>query len=315
MDNWTSVTTNGTTQTRTANAQNQYTSISGGSTPSYDKNGDLTTDPTDGNTYVYDAWNRLVAVENGSTTLASYGYDALDRRITETSTATLDLYFSKDWQVVEEQAGGVMQTQYVWSPVYVDAMVERDTSNGTRLYAQQDANWNVTAVVDVSGTVQEAYIYDPYGAVTFLAPDWSSGGRSSVAWIYLHQGGRYDNTSRLYSFRHRDYSPALGRWTEQDPLFEHQLAGRNLRIASGQNNSGTNYSELSSGRLARSHSSEFPVGGANLYEYVGANPIIGVDPSGLLVVSQSTLGLPAVPWIFRFCTTSPEGAFVCTLQQ
>jgi RHS repeat-associated protein len=243
LGNWTSVTTNGTTQTRTANAQNQYTSISGGTTPSYDGNGNMTTDPTNGNTYVYDAWNRLVAVTNGGTTLASYSYDAIGRRITEISTAPLDLYFSKDWQVVEERASGVMQTQYVWSPVYVDAMVERDTSDGTRLYAQQDANWNVTAVVDVSGTVQERYVYDPYGAVTFLAPDWSTRASSSVNWIYLHQGGRLDPASGLYNFRNRDYSPTLGRWMEEDPAAY--------------------------------------VDGMNLYSFVGDDPMNFMDPYGL----------------------------------
>ena len=243
LGNWTSVTTDGTTQTRTANAQNQYTALSGGTTPSYDNDGNLTTDPTNGDTYVYDAWNRLVAVENGGTTLESYRYDALGHRITETSTATLDLYFSKDWQVVEEQAGGVMQTQYVWSPVYVDAMVERDTSDGTRLYVQQDADWNVTAVVDVTGTVQERYVYDPYGQASFLAADWSSRDSSSVNWIYLHQGGRLDTISGLYNFRNRDYSAMLGRWIQQDPI---GFGGEQ----------------------------------ANLYDYVGDNPLNRADYLG-----------------------------------
>jgi hypothetical protein len=32
----------------------------------------------------------------------------------------------------------------------------------------QDANWNVTAILNQSGVVQERYMFDPYGAVTFL---------------------------------------------------------------------------------------------------------------------------------------------------
>jgi RHS repeat-associated protein len=247
LGNWTNVTTNGAAETRTANAQNQYTSLSGGSTLSYDNNGNLTTDPTNGNTYIYDAWNRLMAVESGGAAVASYSYDALGRRTTETSTATLDLYFSKDWQVVEEQAGGGTQTQYVWSPVYVDAMVERDTSDGTRLYVQQDADWNVTTVVDVTGTVQERYVYEPYGAVTFLAPDGSSRTGSAVDWIYLHEGGRLDTASGLYNFRQRDYAPALGRWLEQDPI-------------------------------------GFRGGQANLYAYVGNDPVNRADPLGLCAI-------------------------------
>src|SRR5205085_2202388 len=56
--NWDSVTTNGTAQTRSANKQNEITSVSGATTPTYDSNGNMTKDET-GKQYVYDAWNRL----------------------------------------------------------------------------------------------------------------------------------------------------------------------------------------------------------------------------------------------------------------
>src|SRR5207244_3840005 len=108
----------------------------------------------------------------------------------------------------EEDVAGTMQDQYVWSPVYVDAMIERDTPT-QRLYVQQDANWNVTALINTSGNVQERYIYDPYGAVTVLDPSWNLRSGSSFAWVYLHQGGRYDSNSGLYNFRNRTYSPTL----------------------------------------------------------------------------------------------------------
>jgi hypothetical protein len=42
--NFSSVTTDSNTQTRTQNAQNEITSISGQTTPAYDANGNLTTD-------------------------------------------------------------------------------------------------------------------------------------------------------------------------------------------------------------------------------------------------------------------------------
>ena len=37
-----------------------------------------------------------------------------------------------------------------------------------RLYAQQDANYDTTALVNTSGTVVERYTYSPYGVVTVL---------------------------------------------------------------------------------------------------------------------------------------------------
>jgi RHS repeat-associated protein len=84
---------------------------------------------------------------------------------------------------------------------------------------QQDANWNVTGVVDSTGTPQERYAYDPYGKPMVLDPNtWATLATSAFAWIYLHQGGRLDSTTGLYNFRNRDYSPTLGRWMEQDPI-------------------------------------------------------------------------------------------------
>lgn len=141
---------------------------------------------------MYDAWNRLTAYKNGSTVLASYSHDALKRRITEGSSKVL--YYSAEWQVLEERESGVVKVQHVWSPVYIDAMVARDRnadgSSGTgleeRLYAQHDANFNVSALLNTSGVVQERFAYDPYGSPTFLDASWStlSGGSLLANFTY-----------------------------------------------------------------------------------------------------------------------------------
>jgi len=72
VGNWDSVTTDTTTQTRSANRQNEITGVSGGTTPAYDANGNLTTDENDYR-FGWDAWNRLVQVRD------AYDY-ALRRR-------------------------------------------------------------------------------------------------------------------------------------------------------------------------------------------------------------------------------------------
>lgn len=215
LGNWTSIVTDGNTQSRTANQQNEITSISGQTTPGYDANGNTTTDQN-GHTLIFDAWNRLVQVKNGQTVLETYGYDGLNRRITENPGTLRDLYYSSKWQLLEEDVAGSMQDQYVWSPVYVDALIERDTPT-VRMYVEQDLDFNVVDLVDTSGNVQERYVYDPYGSVTILTPTWTTRGSSSYAWIYLHQGGRLDNATGLYYFRNRDFSPTLGRWMQNDP--------------------------------------------------------------------------------------------------
>jgi RHS repeat-associated protein len=114
-----------------------------------------------------------------------------------------------------------------------------------RHYAVQDANFNVTAIVaSADATVLERLLYDPYGSVTVLDPSFAvdADGVSDLGWVYLHQGGRYDTDSGLYHFRHRDYSPTLGRWVQQDPLGD--------------------------------------VSSSNLYEGLSSNPLNRVDPHG-----------------------------------
>ncbi len=280
LGNFTSVTTDGTMQERTANAQNELGTV-GDSTLIYDANGNLTTDET-GRQFVYDAWNRLVEVKNSSgTMLETFSYDGLGRRVTVTASGTTtDLYYSDQWQVLEEQVGGQTQTRYVWSPVYVDALVLRDrdtTGDGTldeRLYVQQDANWNVTALVNTSGDVVERYVYSPYGVATVLAADWSSRDSSSYDWVYLHQGGRFDPTSGLYSFRNRDFSPTLGRWVRTDPL-------------------------------------GFDAGDTNVYRYEGNGPIDVIDPTGCLSPSGIFDGIDNVGKIKGEIPTRINPAWTC----
>jgi RHS repeat-associated protein len=228
LGNFSSVTLNSTQTNRTHNQQNEVTAV-GSNNLAFDKNGNTTTDDQ-GHSLTFDAWNRLISVKNGSTTLDAYSYDCLGRRITENPGTLRDIYFSKYWQVVEEDVSGSMQDQYVWSPVYVNAMVERDTSS-QRLYVQQDANWNVTGLVNTSGSVVERYVYDPYGAVTYLTPTWGSRSSSSYSWVYQFQGGRLDTSTGLYTFQHRDYSSSLGRWMENDPIGFHAGDGDLYRFA------------------------------------------------------------------------------------
>src|SRR5438552_8311571 len=132
LGNWTSFTSDGNTQNRSHNQQNQITNA-GGTVLAYNNNGNTITDDK-GQVYVYDAWNRLVQVrDSGGNPLARYAYDALSRRVSENHGTATDLYYSAAWQVIEEQVAGATQTQYVWGTVYVDALIERD-SNGLRLY-------------------------------------------------------------------------------------------------------------------------------------------------------------------------------------
>ena len=274
LGNWDGVTTDGSTQTRTANAQNEITAISGATTPTYDANGNMTTDET-GRQFAYDAWNRLKVVKDSAgVVLETLGYDALSRRITAVGATTTDLYYSSGWQVVEERVAGVARASYVWSPVYVDALVARDrdadgaATNGLeeRLYALADANYNVTGLVTTVGVVVERYAYDPFGEATVYTPTYSVLPSSGYAATVLFQGLRQDRVSGLYYARNRDYSPTLGRWVTLDPI-------------------------------------RFAAGDMNFYRMENDNPLGATDSSGLC--APPAVAAAAAPAVAVAAATSP----------
>ncbi|MCZ2341706.1 MAG: hypothetical protein LC104_07905, partial [Bacteroidales bacterium] len=119
-------------------------------TPAYDRNGNMLSDDT-GKVFVYDAWNRLVAVKDSeSVILQTYSYDGMNRRITNAIDGiATHLYYSDMWQVLEERVSGEVKIQHAWGLRYVDDLILRDRATVTpgvldeRLWALQDANWNV----------------------------------------------------------------------------------------------------------------------------------------------------------------------------
>jgi len=193
--------------------------------------------------------------------LETYTYDALGRRVTITPASTgvtTSLFYNTSGNVIEEQQSGTTTTQYVWGLGYVNDLVLRDDNStsgslgksssglGRRLYVQQDGDYNVTSVVDTSGSVVQRFIYDPYGVKTTLDGSWGVVTTDSVNMLYGWQGGRADPISGLIHFAMygpgRDYSPTLGRWTTADP------AGY--------------------------------VNGPNLYQMELSNPVAELDPTG-----------------------------------
>jgi RHS repeat-associated protein len=217
-------------------AANQEKPTAGSS--GYDAAGNMTT-LLSGDKAVYDAWDRLVGVDDSSgNPIEKYSYDGTNRRIQiysdfsgGTPGTVTDDYLSGQ-QVIESdvtsggsRAGGY---QYLWSPRYIDAPILRDTLNtaGTGIVAAQrvfylgDADYNVTALVSAGGSVLERYAYTPYGAVTVRAADWTpiNPNVSQVGNIILYTGQEYSFATGLYCYRKRYYDPALGRFIGEDPM-------------------------------------------------------------------------------------------------
>ena len=231
-------------QSRTHNTANEITQIAGTSDHvAHDLTGNMTRTPKPVDwgshyTLTFDAWNRLVAVLDGATTVATYAYDGRNYRIRKTTGGvTRHYYYSSGWQVLEERIGSATTAdrQIVWGRRSLDDLVLRDRnadadtgtgnlgSSGSgleeRLYALQDPNWNVVAIAGTDGTIQERYAYTAYGKPTFLSSTFGSPSTSSgYGWDALYTGRQYDAEAGLYQYRNRYYSSELGRFLSRDPI-------------------------------------------------------------------------------------------------
>ena len=203
----------------------------------------LTSGGSAGLTATYDAWNRLVKLSRGTETVRTYRYDGRKYRIAVgvysggSLSTTRHLYYSNDWRVLEERvvlsgSGTAAETtapaerQFLWGTRYIDDLVLRDRDadgNSTldeRKYALQDANWNVIALTDTGGTVDERYAYSAYGEPAFLNSSFTPTGSGTSArdWETLYAGYRHEPATGLFHVRNRAYAPGLGVWLQRDPV-------------------------------------------------------------------------------------------------
>ena len=209
----------------------------------YDDNGNQI---NQGFLYEWDSRNRLrtVARKSDGAPIATYSYDALNRRISKdvSNSGPLDgvtRYYYDGWRVVEERDGADnLVQQYVYGlgldePLILDLNLDGGpdaTDPGDqRLFYHQNALGSTFALTDTSGAIVEGYQYDAYGHQTVFEPgpngvvDFGGddlvtpGGNSALGNPYMFTGRRLDPETGLYYYRNRYYNAEQGRFTHRDP--------------------------------------------------------------------------------------------------
>jgi RHS repeat-associated protein len=221
------------------------TVVNGMTSLGYDGNGNQTNDAVW--SYSYDAENKLKSASNGSLTI-NYSYDAqgrqIERRTSGATTTTNRMYYA-GWQLIAEYDGaGTLQRKYVYGPGIDEPL--RMTSLQSPItdhYFHSDGLGSVTEVTDSQGLLAERYSYDVYGTPTIYDAAGSVLGTSALRNSVLFTGRLRDPDTGWYNYRHRYYSPSLGRFVQPDPI---GIQG----------------------------------GDVNLYRCCGNNPVNGVDPLG-----------------------------------
>ncbi|NLW83450.1 MAG: hypothetical protein GXY41_03450 [Phycisphaerae bacterium] len=227
--------------TDTPNITNRYTAV-GGQPLAYDAAGNLTQDH-DGYRYVYDHENRITRIFklNGQTEIdvAQYAYDALGRRIGKYDAAAMETtfyYYNDQWQILAEYTDDTTCRQWFTYGNYIDEVLSRNAHPYGLILAMQyyahDHLYSPAALANYNGfTVWERYEYDAYGKVTitgrgadnlWYTADDVTLSASAYNNPFTFTGRQLDildngNLHHMH-YRHRDYSPALGRFLQHDPL-------------------------------------------------------------------------------------------------
>ncbi len=194
----------------------QVTTSGTAATFTYDNNGNMTGDGT--RTYEWDASDRLVAINKG-TTRSEFTYDGLSRRVrlVEKTGSTVNSDIRLLWvgdNIAEQRdaAGGTVAKKY-----FANGML----SGTTKYFYTRDHLGSIKEMTDNTGAIVAQYEYDPYGTRTRVAgalnADFGFTGH------YLH------TVSGLYLTKYRGYSAGLGRWISRDPIEE---KGGNNRVFS-----------------------------------------------------------------------------------
>jgi RHS repeat-associated protein len=246
--NRTSATTNGSTTNYSANAVNEYLSISGmPGTPSYDDNGnalDWNVRPYGSSTvmaadFTWNINNELVGAVNSSGDSAAYAYDALGRRVARTlsvgGVSSTTWFFTNAWNVELEHNGTAFTRRLTWGLDLSGSlqgaggvggliMVENlPGGSGTPVahFPAYDGNGNITTWVDAIGTITARLRYDAYG--NLLSCTDGSGTLISPLALpsdYGFSTKPADRVTGLLYYGYRYYDPVTGRWPSRDPIEE-----------------------------------------------------------------------------------------------
>jgi RHS repeat-associated protein len=192
--------------TYTINTVNEVTSLSDGTSFTYDDNGNRTQKAKDTDTwvYTYDYASRLTKVEKNSAALEEYVYDGDGKRIQVTDSSNPTIYIYSGLTVLYEETMNSAAT-YIYGPT--GRLTKKTTINGetNTFFYHTDRLKSTRLVTDENKTIVSAVTYHPFGE--------SSTEHGSENHLYT---GKEKDSSGLYYYGARYYDPEIGRFITRD---------------------------------------------------------------------------------------------------
>lgn len=189
------------------NGTHWLTSI-GTASRTYDANGSTTGSASAGIAwgYGYNDRGQLTVLQQSGTTIATYGYNWLEQRVSKTvGTAQTRFTYSTGRQLLGEY--GASPRDYIWMDTIPVGVID----NGVVTYIHADALDTPRATANAAGSTTWTWAAqsNPFGEVE----------PQSLAYhLSLRFPGQYaDDESHLVYNNYRYYDPASGRYLESDP--------------------------------------------------------------------------------------------------
>ena len=198
----------------TPNSLNQYSAV-GAVSPTYDGNGNLTSDGVF--TYGYDAESRLTGITQGATSVSAYAFDAQARRKSSTvgSATTLFVTDADNRDVLEyDGTSGAIQAWSAYGLGPDDLLNRMNVGAASRQTLIPDIQGSIIGLLDSGGTLTKAG-YQVFGENPTLT---TAGPRYAGRRLDPETGGGASQPSGLYYSRARMYSPTWGRFLQPDPI-------------------------------------------------------------------------------------------------
>jgi RHS repeat-associated protein len=153
--------------------------------------------------YTYDAENRIVQVDSGST--ASYVYNESGKRARKNiGTPFTEFYYGPNGSVQSEYNGSSFPVQYV----YAGSQLIAEYTTSTTEFVHGDHLGSTRLVTAVNQSIVDNLDYEPFGQQT----------TGASATTHKFTGKERDSESGLDYFGARHHASAMGRFMTSDPI-------------------------------------------------------------------------------------------------